>query len=136
LGLPLWRVLENYFIDRWAYESAEVEVQGPVVLLTQFTMNDKNELIVGKELFNLLKDIYVRELKNYDVLKSEKADETLAKHRAELNEYKTPGDTLEERKRKQFKAKYLKLHPGKEDDHDKWRAGQDKVSERRKSSKA
>jgi hypothetical protein len=90
LELPIWCIIEHYFIDRWAYESAEREVRGPVILLTQFARKQNDELIVGEELFNLLKDTYVRELKDYNVLKIESCDKLAA--REEMRKYLKPGE--------------------------------------------
>lgn len=127
LELPLSRVIENYFIDRWAYESAESEVNGPVLLLTQFARNENDEMIIGEELFNMLKNSYTKRLKDYNILQTEKADKQLADRMTELNKYLLPGEqsaNIETLRRRRDKAEFLKNHPGKEAAWDKAEARQ------------
>lgn len=83
LDLDMWQVIENYIVDRWAAEAAEIEVAKGVALLPQFTRKQNDDLVIGEELFNLLKDIYVKRFNDYIV-----SQEIKTKTKAEIQKEK------------------------------------------------
>ena len=107
LEIPMWLVIQNLLIDQWARTAARAKVEGGFVhrLLPEFaeeTLEDGTErLVTGEALFRSLVDWYEQELEQ------PLQDQELARHMAELNKYKLPGEqsvTVQELQRRQAKG--------------------------------